>query len=198
MEAFVYCWTDNYHNKLYVGWHKGSPDDGYVSSNKELLSEYNNRPGDFTRQVIATGSAEDMYALETAILCSVNASNSEDFYNNSNNFKRGYNGIVAGSKWWTNGKKNKRSINPPGPEWIEGRTHNGNLGGDRIGSGPRPETSKRLKEFWAGKKRPGTTNIAIEYEGVIYATKKEMTEKTGISGYRINNMIKNNIVKELA
>jgi hypothetical protein len=39
MEAFVYCWTDKITNKLYVGSHKGSPDDGYVCSGKYMLEE---------------------------------------------------------------------------------------------------------------------------------------------------------------
>lgn len=30
MEAFVYVWTDKITNKLYVGVHKGTLDDGYI------------------------------------------------------------------------------------------------------------------------------------------------------------------------
>jgi hypothetical protein len=39
-EAFVYCWTDKLHNKLYVGVHKGNVDDGYICSSKIMLKEY--------------------------------------------------------------------------------------------------------------------------------------------------------------
>lgn len=36
-ESFVYCWTDHKRSKLYIGYHKGSPDDGYVCSSKRML-----------------------------------------------------------------------------------------------------------------------------------------------------------------
>lgn len=85
MEAFVYCWTDHKTNKLYVGSHKGTIDDGYICSSKYMLEEYNKRPNDFTRQIIAEGKLEDIRSLESAILKSVNARLNEDFYNQHNN-----------------------------------------------------------------------------------------------------------------
>ena len=89
MEAFVYCWTDKKTNMLYVGSHKGSTNDGYVCSSKYMLEEYNKRPEDFSRQIIAEGKFEDIRALEAAILKSVNAKINEQFYNmheNDGNF----------------------------------------------------------------------------------------------------------------
>ncbi len=80
-EAFVYCWTDHKTNKLYIGSHKGTTDDGYVCSSKHMLEEYKKRPNDFTRQIIAEGSVEDIRQLETKILVTVNAKVNEDFYN---------------------------------------------------------------------------------------------------------------------
>lgn len=81
MEAFVYCWTDIQINKLYVGWHKGSFDDGYVCSSKPMLEEYDKRPSDFKRQIIASGLAKDMVALESAILKADKVSLNEHYYN---------------------------------------------------------------------------------------------------------------------
>jgi len=81
MKAFVYCSTDNKTNKLYVGSHKGSIDDSYVCSSRHMMKEYRERPEDFTRQIIAEGSVEDVRKLETKILLSVNAKLNEDFYN---------------------------------------------------------------------------------------------------------------------
>jgi hypothetical protein len=43
-EAFVYCWTDHKTNKLYVGSHKGSTNDGYICSSKIMKEQYNERP----------------------------------------------------------------------------------------------------------------------------------------------------------
>jgi hypothetical protein len=81
MEAFVYCWTDFGTNKLYVGVHKGTPEDGYICSSKMMLQEYKKRPYDFFREIIGRGTYKDCYALETAILKSSRADKDPGFYN---------------------------------------------------------------------------------------------------------------------
>jgi hypothetical protein len=86
MESFVYCWTDNKTGKLYIGSHKGDPMDGYICSSKLMLEEYNLRPEDFTRQIIAEGKTEDIRKLEYKILTSLNAADDENFYNKHNGF----------------------------------------------------------------------------------------------------------------
>lgn len=83
-EAFVYCWTDNKTGMLYIGSHKGATDDGYVCSSKTMLHEYYKRPEDFTRQIIAEGSYEDIRKFEYKILDSVNAKHNIAFYNKHN------------------------------------------------------------------------------------------------------------------
>ena len=85
MEAFVYCWTDKKTNKLYVGSHRGSIDDGYVCSSKYMMEEYNERPEDFSRQIVAQGSHADMRKFEAVILQAVDAKINENFYNRHNN-----------------------------------------------------------------------------------------------------------------
>lgn len=84
-EGFVYCWTDHKNNKLYVGVHKGTVDDGYICSSKDMLIEHQLRQADFTRQIIANGDYEDMRALETAILRSANVRYDDGFYNKTVN-----------------------------------------------------------------------------------------------------------------
>lgn len=84
-EAFVYCWTDHKKNMLYIGSHKGSIGDGYVCSSKHMMKEYKIRPQDFTRQIIAEGSLDDIRKLETVLLQTVNARLNEDFYNQHQN-----------------------------------------------------------------------------------------------------------------
>ena len=71
MNSFVYCWTDHLTSKLYVGFHKGSPDDGYVCSSKHMKKEYKNRSSDFTRQIIANGTYDDCRVLEAKIIRSM-------------------------------------------------------------------------------------------------------------------------------
>ena len=82
MEAFVYCWTDHQTQKLYIGSHKGSLDDGYVCSSKTMMEQYNKRPSDFTRQIIAESDTySDMRNLEYKILESVDARKNPYYYN---------------------------------------------------------------------------------------------------------------------
>jgi hypothetical protein len=84
MEAFVYSWTNTATNQLYIGSHKGTPDDGYVCSSKVMLEDYMRDRTVFTRQIIATGSYEDMRAFEATLLNAVDAKKDPQFYNQSN------------------------------------------------------------------------------------------------------------------
>lgn len=125
MEAFVYCWTDIKTNKLYVGSHKGKLDDGYVCSSKYMLPEYKSRPSDFSRQIIASGSQEEMRNLEYAILNATNAVANTNMYNECN----------GNSKFYFKGKR--------GP-WSEERKLQASK--DRKGRKISPEHAKKLHE----------------------------------------------------
>lgn len=70
---------------LYVGSHKGSIDDGYICSSKYMLEQYNKRPEDFSRQIVAEGPHDIMRKFESSILLSVNAASDKNFYNMHNN-----------------------------------------------------------------------------------------------------------------
>lgn len=88
MEAFVYCWTDWKTKMLYVGRHKGTPNDGYICSSMTMLKEYKSRPGDFTREILATGPYSVMISFEVAILTAANAAKDPMFYNKHNGSKK--------------------------------------------------------------------------------------------------------------
>jgi shikimate kinase len=66
--CFVYCWTDKESDKLYVGFHKGSVDDGYICSSKHVKAQYKIRPQDFSRQIIAIGSYDDCRKFESLLI----------------------------------------------------------------------------------------------------------------------------------
>ena len=68
MDSFVYCWTDHLTNKLYVGFHKGTPDDGYICSSKHMKKEYKERPSDFTRQILTTGDYATCRNFENVVI----------------------------------------------------------------------------------------------------------------------------------
>ncbi len=81
MEAFVYCWKDKITDKQYIGWHKGTVDDGYVCSSKTMLDVYRSRPETFYRTIVAKGSPEEMVTLERCILEFLDAANNPMYYN---------------------------------------------------------------------------------------------------------------------
>ncbi len=83
-DSFVYCWTDKATNKLYIGSHKGTIDDGYICSSKLMLQEYKTRSQDFSRQIIAEGQHEDIRKLEEKLLDSLNVKHDPLFYNQHN------------------------------------------------------------------------------------------------------------------
>ena len=95
MESFAYTWTNTKTNQLYIGSHKGTPDDGYVCSSKPMLEDYMRDRSVFSRQIVATGTHEDMVAFEKALLMSVGARNDPQFYNKHNG--------------------NGHTVSPPGP-----------------------------------------------------------------------------------
>jgi len=68
VDSFVYCWTDHSTRKLYVGMHKGHPDDGYISSSKHMLKAYKQRPADFTREVLTRNTYDICRTFEVAII----------------------------------------------------------------------------------------------------------------------------------
>ena len=112
-EAFLYCWTDTTRNMLYVGTHKGNPDDGYVCSGKLMLEEYNKRPQDFIREIIAFGSYKDMIIFETKILKTANAALDKSFYNQHNGDGNFFNkGHTKATKAKLKISRNKRTDKP--------------------------------------------------------------------------------------
>lgn len=51
--GFVYIWYDRKHKKYYIGRHWGTVDDGYICSSTNMRNNFNNRPTDFKRRIIA-------------------------------------------------------------------------------------------------------------------------------------------------
>jgi hypothetical protein len=184
MEAFVYCWTDKKTNKLYVGSHKGSTDDGYICSSKTMLEEYKKRPEDFSRQIVAEGELGDIRKLETKILQSVKARINENFYNKHDNdgfyfdgWKKGemtaeHREKMAAAK---RGKKLSESHKQNILKKIRGRKnlpeHKAALIASRIGSKHSEETKQKMRE--AKKTNPLTTSIAKINGSISQQKRKE-------------------------
>ncbi len=84
-EAFVYLWIDLSNDRKYIGCHKGSFDDGYICSNELMTKEYEQRPHDFLRTILAYGSQKDMHELETLLLIQLGCAQGGMWFNLSNN-----------------------------------------------------------------------------------------------------------------
>jgi hypothetical protein len=83
-EAFTYIWTNTLTDRVYVGWHKGDVDDGYVCSSKVLMEEYLENPLVFSRKIIGYGACKEMKNLESEILNFFDARCNKKFYNQTN------------------------------------------------------------------------------------------------------------------
>ena len=67
-EAFIYKWTNKTNGKYYIGYHKGTPDDGYISSGKTFLTEYNGNPNNFYRQILLYGKKKYCQYIEAKLI----------------------------------------------------------------------------------------------------------------------------------
>lgn len=180
MEAFVYSLSDVSNGKIYVGWHKGSIDDGYICSSKIVKEEYNKRSKDFIRTIIAMGTAEDMVKLETKILQSFDAKNDEKCYNmhngnglyrlgaHNNETKRKISKSKIGIKRPDLSERNKTELNPAkmglcGRDTSKeknpmyGKTHNENskikMSENRRGKGTQRKSEETKRKMAEARKK---------------------------------------------
>ena len=84
MEAFVYEWVNQINGKKYVGYHKGTEDDGYVCSSKSELFWEDYKKGILKRNIIFKGSMSECITKESNILRRTGLKN---LYNNNINGK---------------------------------------------------------------------------------------------------------------
>lgn len=81
-EAFVYRWTNLSNGKIYIGKHKGTSDDGYISSGKAFLQVYNQNPQDFVRDILFEGPDHIVLQKEQELIKEYIAKNGhESMYN---------------------------------------------------------------------------------------------------------------------
>ena len=88
MDSFVYRWTNLTLNKIYIGWHKGTEDDGYVcsSSSNQFWEDYNNPDYQWQREILHKGTMPECQLIEYQLLDSIDIT-SDSVYNNRNNLR---------------------------------------------------------------------------------------------------------------
>ena len=85
MNSFVYEWTNKNTDMKYIGVHKGTPDDGYVCSSKDMLNDYNENPQAFERKILKSFSSFTKARLFENKMCKkVDAARNEMYYNLTN------------------------------------------------------------------------------------------------------------------
>ena len=80
-------WISKDTDKKYIGYHKGYPDDGYIASSESFLQDYNESPTRFFRTILAYGSSQRMYELETKLLLDLETRMSPSYYNLTSNLR---------------------------------------------------------------------------------------------------------------
>ena len=113
MTGFVYRWYDASNGKLYIGSHKGTPDDGYLGGGVLFRRAYAKRPESFTRDIMYKGVHYREY--EQMILDYEDAANNENFYNLVN---KAWGGAAYGEENPFYGKKHSEETKK---KWSEKR-----------------------------------------------------------------------------
>lgn len=84
-EAFVYRWRHT-NGMWYIGYHKGTHDDGYICSSETARPAIENDPDNWCRKILRYGTKKEMLALERRILTKLNAKDNDRSYNRSNGY----------------------------------------------------------------------------------------------------------------
>jgi len=181
---------------LYVGIHKGSHDDGYICSSKTMLEEYKKRPQDFTRQIIANGTYEEMCIFETAILKAADVSRNKNFYNRHPNNGKFFNRkcLPQTAEKISKSNKGKPKLKARGP-----RPHFAKSGNHFFGKKHDEETKKIMSEK-AKKRSQGAGNNnarAIVIDNITFLTMKDACAELNVSMHYLRKMIQEGKARRL-
>ena len=93
--GFIYEWVNINSNKRYIGSHIGEYNDGYIGSGKYFRRVYDKDPSMFKRNILISILSRDINndirILEETLLSSLNAAESNDYYNITNRYYGGDN-----------------------------------------------------------------------------------------------------------
>ena len=70
MESFVYKWTNKTLDKIYIGFHKGTENDGYVcsSASEKFWNDFNNAEYIWQREILYKGTMKECQEYESLLL----------------------------------------------------------------------------------------------------------------------------------
>lgn len=160
--AFVYKWTHLPTMKWYIGsrFKQGChPDDGYICSSKKVKPLILENISDWKREIIAIGTSEEMYELETEILQLFNARKDSRSFNGHNNDgkcfnKSGTNNHMYGKKHSFQSRK-KMSVAGKGKKRSEEARENISKAHIGVSNGPHSDATKiKMSAIMKGRPSP--------------------------------------------
>lgn len=181
-EAFVYQWTNLTNNYIYIGYHKGSPEDGYICSSKSdrFWNDFNDPNQTFERKIIAYGTCDEMCQLERKLLNEIDIY-SNNVYNNGN-----ASGMVYTDEVRKKLSEKKLGKNNPNFGKVFSEEHRKNLSESRQKQVRKQLTSKAKSNISKAKKGKSIgspseehrNNLSNSLKGIIWITNG--VEKRGI------------------
>ena len=151
MDSFVYKWTNLTLGKIYIGYHKGKEDDGYIcsSSSSAFWEDFNNSNFEWSREILYRGTMKECQLLESKLLDEINIK-SKSVYNNKNNLMFNFDEEIRQKLV---NAANKRSKNP---EYIK------KLSDASKKQWENPDHKKLIREKNTGKKHSKETKEKIK------------------------------------
>ena len=202
LEAFVYCWSNLTNGKIYVGYHKGKENDGYVCSsrNPQFWEDFENPKMEWSRQIVGRGTTEECKTLEVEIQKQL-LTLRESCYNlvlgkrYVGISEEGRKRISNTSKKFHNTKEQKKKASVWGKR-NKGRKHTKEVI-EQISKAAQLSTQKMIEEGthnFVGKVRmvdfegnvktfPKNEREKLESEGWVYVTTKEGYRRRGKETY---------------
>lgn len=174
-EAFVYRWYDLSNDKMYIGSHKGSINDGYIGSGKLFKRAYNKRPDSFIREIIFEGTHYQCLVYEETILKYLNAAENKSYYNMVNDSLGGITGLKHSNETKRKiSESQKAKKRGPVPKHVSAKISK-SLTGRKLSKEHREKISKVQK----GLKKPNRTiehckNISLSKMKKVYSSKLNM------------------------
>jgi len=95
-QAFVYRWRNTITRQWYIGYHKGSEDDGYICSSVIAKPIIEHNLNEWTRKVLRRGTHKEMVDLERNLLTKLQARTNSKSYNRCNGNGTCYGGRTKG------------------------------------------------------------------------------------------------------
>ncbi len=164
--SFIYLWYDG--KKFYLGVHEGTSDDGYICSSKVMLEEYEKRPQDFRRRILAYGTYKEMNDLEIKLLTNIKEKGRWDkYYNIAFNFPRmchteeTVKKISKGLKGIPKSEEHKRKIGEAKKGIPKSEEHKRKISEAKKGIPRSEETKRKISEKSKGRKHTEETKRKI-------------------------------------